>query len=282
MAYDTLTAVTDDLDDNLAEYSNEKKTAIEHVMSASAYAAYTRTQSMTGNVTLTDSDFPVQSFSPTAARDLTLPAVASTNHPFYVINRSGAYTITIKNSGGTIVYSLRDGQSIFLISDGANGWYKIVSEEDKLPAFHARQSSGAPTSIPSVTRGVVKCDVEDLDTGNYHDPSTGRFTPLVAGTYLISMAGALNGATAGKDVWIGIRKNGVDSSLRWVSLSVIATAGYGGGSGNINVYLNGSTDYVEFIIYNGDTASRNTYTTASSVVTWWQGHRISSSNIAGW
>ena len=46
MAYDTVTAVTDDLDDNLAAYSNEKRTAIQHLMSASAYAAYTRTQSI--------------------------------------------------------------------------------------------------------------------------------------------------------------------------------------------------------------------------------------------
>ncbi len=125
MAYDSTTQVTDDLDDNLATYHNELKTAADHLMSASAYAAYTRTQSMTGNVTLTDSDFPVQSFSPTAARDLTLPTVASTNHPFYVVNRNGTYKITVKNSGGTVICSLPGNQNVFLISDGANGWYAI-------------------------------------------------------------------------------------------------------------------------------------------------------------
>lgn len=127
MAYDTTTQVTDDLDDNLASYHNQLKTAVDHLMSSTAYAAYTRTQSMTGNVTLTDSDFPMQSFSPTAARDLTLPTVASTNHAFYVINR-GSFTITIKNSGGSTVYSLLSSQNVVLLSDGSNGWYSSAVE----------------------------------------------------------------------------------------------------------------------------------------------------------
>ena len=168
--------------------------------------------------------------------------------------------------------------------DGTGAWSTPAgsSDADRLPAFSARQANGAPTSIPAGSRGVVVCGTEDLDTGNCHNTTTGKFTPNVAGTYLISVAGALIGATAAKDVWVGIRKNGVDSTVRWMGLSTIAAAGYGGASGNINVYLNGTTDYVEFIMYNGDSSSRNTYTTSSSVVTWWQGHRISSSDIAGW
>lgn len=122
MPYDTLTAVTDDLNDNLAQYANEKKTAIEHVMSSSAYAAYTRTQSMTANVTLTDSDLPLQSFSPTADCDLTLPAIATTNHPFFVFNRSGSYTITVKNASAVVVTVLRPYSHVAVESDGANLW----------------------------------------------------------------------------------------------------------------------------------------------------------------
>lgn len=125
MAYDPTTTVTDDVTDNLAQYHNELVTAITHVMSAAAYSGYVYAASMTGNVTLTDADLPVQSFSPTAARDLTLPAVASTNHGYYVINRSGTYTITIKNASSTIIYSLTPETNIFLISDGANNWYAI-------------------------------------------------------------------------------------------------------------------------------------------------------------
>jgi hypothetical protein len=125
MAYDTLTAVTDDVDDNLAQYHNELVTALEHVMSAVPYAAYKRAQSMTGNVTLTDSDLPIQSFDPTAARDLTLPAVASTNHAFFVVNRSATYAITVKNAGGTTVATVAVSSSALIFSDGSNGWYSV-------------------------------------------------------------------------------------------------------------------------------------------------------------
>lgn len=125
MAYDTTTSVTDSVTDNLASYHNQLKTAIDNVMTATAYSSYVRTQSMTANVTLTNSDFPIQSFSPTAARDLTLPTVASTNHTFYVINRSGTYTITIKNAAAATIYSLTINSSVMLVSDGTNNWYAI-------------------------------------------------------------------------------------------------------------------------------------------------------------
>ena len=125
MAYDPLTTVTDDVDDNLAQYHNEFATALGHVMSAVPYAGYKRAQSMTGNVTLTDSDFPIQSFSPTAARDLTLPTLASTNHAFFVMNRSATYEITVKNSGGTTIGTIGVSSAALIISDGANAWSMV-------------------------------------------------------------------------------------------------------------------------------------------------------------
>lgn len=125
MSYDTTTTVTNDVTDNLALYHNEFKTAIDHLMSAAAYAAYVNAQSMTGNVTLVDGDFPIQSFSPTAARNLTLPAVASTNHAFYVINRSGTYAITVKNAGATTITTIQASGSALILSDGTNNWYAV-------------------------------------------------------------------------------------------------------------------------------------------------------------
>lgn len=123
MAYDPTTQVTDDLTDNLAEYHNELVDAAAHVMSSSAYSSYVRTQSMTGNVTLTDSDFPIQSFSPTAARDLALPAIATTNHAFYITNRSSTYEITVKNASSSVITVISPETSCILYSDGFNGWY---------------------------------------------------------------------------------------------------------------------------------------------------------------
>ena len=81
--------------------------------------------SMTGNVTLTDASLPVLSYSPTAARDLTLPAVATTNHPFFVVNRSGTYSITIKNASAATIAILLPNKTITILSDGSNGWYVL-------------------------------------------------------------------------------------------------------------------------------------------------------------
>jgi hypothetical protein len=150
MAYDPTTSVTDDVNDNLASYHNELKTAIDHLMSASSYASYVRTQSMTANVTLTDADLPIQSFSPTAARDLTLPAVASTNHPFYVWNRSGAYAITVKNASAVVIAVLQPYSHVTLQTDGANGWY-VIGTSERETAYKIGVSVAADDLILSLT-----------------------------------------------------------------------------------------------------------------------------------
>lgn len=124
-AFDATTSVTDGITDNLAQYHNELKTAIDHAMSAAAYAAYGTPASMTGNVTLTDASLPILSYAPTAARDLTLPAVATTNHAFYVINRSGTYAITVKDAGAVTITTVAINSTAFLVSDGANNWYPM-------------------------------------------------------------------------------------------------------------------------------------------------------------
>ena len=124
-AFDATTSVTDGVTDNLAQYHNELKTAADHAMSAAAYAAYGTPASMTGNVTLTDASLPILSYAPTAARDLTLPAVATTNHAFYVINRSGTYAITVKDAAAATITTVAVNSTAFLVSDGANSWYPM-------------------------------------------------------------------------------------------------------------------------------------------------------------
>lgn len=186
MSYDSMTAVTDNLHDNLATYQNEKKTAIEHLMSAAAYASYVRTQSMTANVTLTDSDFPIQSFSPTAARDLTLPAVASSNHPFFVVNRSATYEITVKNASATVIGIVAQSTSLMVLSDGANGWY--VPGDNRTMWEEVASTPATPSTgkwrVYFKSDGLYVVDDAGVATG-----------PLGAG------GGAGNGWTAGTGTW---------------------------------------------------------------------------------
>ena len=123
-AYDNTTTVTDNVTDNLALYHNELKTAIDHVMSAANYAAYANTQSITADKTLTDADFPIQTLTPDAARNVILPAVASTNHGYIISNGSASFILTIKNAGGSTITALAVSSTTLLTSNGTT-WRAI-------------------------------------------------------------------------------------------------------------------------------------------------------------
>lgn len=84
----------------------------------------------------------------------------------------------------------------------------------------------------------------DLDTHNYYDTSTNRYTPLVAGWYFFSSNAVLNNISSGY-VQISIRKNGtgVRTNRNWCS-----NDSYFGLNVNCMVYCNGTTDYVDTTI----------------------------------
>jgi hypothetical protein len=79
------------------------------------------------NVTLTVASAPIQIGVPTAARDVTLPAVAySTGLQFYVVNNSaGANTITVKNAAAATIASVAQNKRAVLFCDGTT-WFGLV------------------------------------------------------------------------------------------------------------------------------------------------------------
>jgi hypothetical protein len=108
------------------------------------------------------------------------------------------------------------------------------------PAFAAYQSTAQ--TVPSGTYTKVQLQTEEYDTNNCFDSTTNyRFTPNVAGYYQLNAAFFL--ATSSVTVVTAIYKNGTI----YKKGSSIATAG--GTSVSSLVYLNGSTDYVEFYCY---------------------------------
>jgi hypothetical protein len=170
--------------------------------------------------------------------------------------------ITI-NGSGTI-----GGLSVGGLPDGTIAQADLASGVGGVgPAFAAYASSNQ-----SVTNNVftkVQINTELFDTNSCYDNATNyRFTPTVAGYYQVNAAakpttdaglftvlyknGSIyaygNGSTAGIDVG-GVRNGSVLSTL---------------------VYLNGSTDYVEFYVVSGNNititgSQTQTYFTASMV-----------------
>lgn len=79
------------------------------------------------NATLTVASAPIQVGVPTAARDVTLPAVAySAGLQFYIVNNSaGANTLTVKNAGGSTIVSVAQNKRAVVICDGAT-WFGLL------------------------------------------------------------------------------------------------------------------------------------------------------------
>jgi len=90
-----------------------------------AAAGSVNSETLSANKTLVDGDKAVQSLTSSAARDVSLPAVGTGNHAFYVVNRS-SYTFTVKDSSGSTVGSVLAGTIGICVSDGTV-WKLLVS-----------------------------------------------------------------------------------------------------------------------------------------------------------
>jgi len=88
MSFPSYANLTDDVNEIQAADISVLYTDVAAIARAAAIGAYVNSETLTGNKTLVDADYTIQSFNPTAARNVTLPALAATNHAFYIYNRS--------------------------------------------------------------------------------------------------------------------------------------------------------------------------------------------------
>lgn len=110
-------------------------------------------------------------------------------------------------------------------------------------------------SITQSTITKVQFNTETLDSSNEFDSNTNyRFTPTVAGKYLISSSLELASIADQKSVIISVYKNG---SRRRQSGGYQAAAGTYYAHIIDIIDLNGSTDYIEIFIEHYDTVARD-------------------------
>jgi len=115
------------------------------------------------------------------------------------------------------------------------------------PAFSATTLTGQ--SLPNGTFTKIQFNVETFDTNSNYDPTTNyRFTPTVAGYYQINGNIAFVGSASGY-VQVGIYKNG--GIFIQGSMGTNNTAIGGQANASAVIFLNGSTDYVEFYGWQG-------------------------------
>jgi hypothetical protein len=138
----------------------------------------------------------------------------------------------------------------------------LIQASTAAPAFSAYNSS--VQSIAHNTFSKVQFQTENFDTNNNFDNSTNyRFTPTVAGYYHVTEQVALNSLTANS--FSGIYKNGGA-----IAYSPVA-AGWTGiantlSSIAVDVYMNGTTDYLEVYVYQASGGSLNTINSANATM----------------
>jgi hypothetical protein len=123
------------------------------------------------------------------------------------------------------------------------------------PAFSAYL--GAEQSISSATFTKVALSSELFDTASAFDSSTNyRFTPQVAGYYLINAGIRIIGVNASNKI-LAIYKNG--AALYSMDSFTASTVSFNGSftpvSISTTIYLNGSTDYIELYGYSNGSST---------------------------
>lgn len=148
----------------------------------------------------------------------------------------------------------------------ATNWLEIVGEllqrYQSGPMFSVYSS--AAQSIPHGVWTKLSFDQKEWDVTNAFNITNSRFQPSVAGYYHVH-GNYVTAGTAGAN-GIAVYKNALQYKL-----GVRAGTAYWT-SAKADVYLNGSTDYVELWVYQDSGVAANT--NASSAATYFQGHLI--------
>ena len=175
---------------------------------------------------------------------ISAPAVAGTN------------TLTLPASTGTVLTSISPSSDL---PSSING-----------PSFKAVMSAVTAISNAGATKLVL--NLEEWDTNSNYDSATNyRFTPTVAGYYLITGSMFMSTATTAR-VGVAIYKNG--SEHAWQFTAGVSSGGGANPQVSTIVYANGSSDYFELYAAQDYTSSVNA--SNNSVLTWFSGALVRS------
>ncbi len=173
-----------------------------------------------------------------------------------------ANTIKIKRSGtaNTTPSSLDYGELAINYADGKL-YYKnssnVISEYVNATVSSSNKvAQGRLNANETVTANsdFVIPFIDDFDPNNWWNASTKKLTPTIAGYYIVSISVWWNAGSVTNNQWnTQIRKNGNTFALYQDQIVTGSGASQGGSK---LVYLNGSTDYVDFTVYTGNSSDQ--------------------------
>ena len=125
------------------------------------------------------------------------------------------------------------------------------------PAFAARNNSSQ--TITNSTTAVMQFDTEYFDTDDCYNTSNYRFTPNVAGIYLINSSIQIASLTG--IISLDIRLNGT----RYANMALqLNPTGLQSACNSVLVSMNGSTDYVDIGIFQNSGSNKDTVASPSN------------------
>lgn len=185
---------------------------------------------------------------------------------------SGLATGILKNTTGTGVPSIAAVGDFPTLNQNTSGSAASLSVTlavasggtgvTKIPNVSAYQN--AATTLATAVFTKILFQVIGWDNGSYFASS--RYTPLIAGTYLVNAGYYLSSTVTATQYQIALFKNGVDIGNH----SVDTTTGTGIINQSLSRYvqINGTTDYLEIYGYNG--SGITTKTTTGDIDTYFQ------------
>lgn len=152
-------------------------------------------------------------------------------------------------SGQMISGGVYDARYDTAANSAAGAWVLLNPEPAAgsvaLPYFSANLSA-ASGSITNATATKIQFNTEVLDSNGWYDNATNyRFTPLLAGKYLVTVAVEGDGSTTVTAVYAYIYKNGSQFAYSPGPQTIGAGAQFSANSVTALVSMNGSTDYLE-------------------------------------
>jgi len=202
---------------------------------------------------------------------LTMTGTVSSSQNFYVLHIAGTHESSVIPADGTISTAKLQSSAVTTakITNANITQAKLASGVvGNGPSFSAYLN--ANFTLSSATHTKLQFETEEWDTASCYDTSTYRFTPNVAGYYMVGghfqpQATYTTGTTS-------LYKNGVAYRyLHWNqhASSVTSPAPVGG---QTLVYMNGTSDYVELYGY----LTTGQIVQAGSAWSWFQGHMVRS------
>jgi hypothetical protein len=180
--------------------------------------------------------------------------------------------LKLKNpSGGSLNLVSADGVSDLTVTFPATTGTAMVS--GNMPAFSAYPSENS-AMLTSAAYTKVVFNTEEFDTNSNFDSTTNyRFTPTVAGYYMVT--GSIYytyDTTPPTLIQATIYKNG--SLFKSQQMLIVAASLYGTQTVSSIIYFNGTTDYVELYARQG--SGVNCYVLAGSNNTYFSGSMVRS------